>query len=171
MRPPSSRVFCRIRPCACKNPRDGSTGRNGFESQSLRRGSPTACPQGCAQRGPIVKGHESAYGDLRFLALKSDSCRKISITLIDPCPGCSSVAAKASAAKASFKRAPEELAVILLLLGWARVGSRVELLVCGGAFQLSAVPVHRNGGRRFLCTVPWSIKRDTESARFYVRWQ
>src|ERR1039458_7820345 len=69
------------------------------------------------------------------------------------------------------KRAPEELAVILLLLGWARVGSRVELLVCGGAFQLSAVPVHRNGGRRFLSTVPWSIRRDTESARFYARWQ
>jgi hypothetical protein len=33
------------------------------------------------------------------------------------------------------KRTPEELAVILLLLGWARVGGRVELLVCGGAFS------------------------------------
>src|SRR5580693_7001982 len=47
------------------------------------------------------------------------------------------------------KRAPEELAVTLLVLRWARVGSRVEPLVCGGGFQLSAVPVHRNGGRRF----------------------
>jgi hypothetical protein len=69
------------------------------------------------------------------------------------------------------KRAPEELAVILLLLGWARAGIQVELLVCGDAFQLSAVPVHRNGGRRFLSTVPWSIRRDTGSARFYARWQ
>ena len=69
------------------------------------------------------------------------------------------------------KRAPEELAVILLSLVWARVGSRVELLVCEGAFQLSGVPVHRNGGRRFLCTVPWSIRRDRESVRFYGRWR
>jgi len=48
------------------------------------------------------------------------------------------------------KRALKELAVILLLLGWARVGSRVELPVCGGAFRLSAAPVQHNGGRRFL---------------------
>ena len=69
------------------------------------------------------------------------------------------------------KRAPEELTLILLLLGWEGVGIRVELLVCGAAFQLSAVPVHRNGGRRFLSTVPWSIRRDTEFARFYARWR
>jgi len=69
------------------------------------------------------------------------------------------------------KSAPEELTVILLLLGWARVGSRVELRVCGGAFQLSDVPVHRNGGRRFLRKVSSSIERDRESLRFCVRWQ
>jgi hypothetical protein len=69
------------------------------------------------------------------------------------------------------KRAPEELAVILLLPGWARVGSRVGLLVCGGEFQLSAVPVRHNGGRWFLGRLPWSIRRDTKSARIYVRWR
>jgi len=58
-------------------------------------------------------------------------------------------AAQSSIPEATKKRAPEELAVTLLVLRWARVGSRVEPLVCGGGFQLSAVPVHRNGGRRF----------------------
>jgi len=69
------------------------------------------------------------------------------------------------------KRAPEELIVILLLPGWAGVGSRDELPVCGGGFRLAAVPVHRNGGKRFLRTVPWSIRRDRESVRFYGRWR
>ena len=69
------------------------------------------------------------------------------------------------------KPAPEELIVILLLPGWAGVGSRAELPVCGGAFRLAGVLVHRNGGRRFLCTVPWSIGRDRESVRFYGRWR
>ena len=69
------------------------------------------------------------------------------------------------------KSAPEELIVIVLLPGSAGVGSRVERPVCGGAFRLAAVPVHRNGGRRFLRTVPWSIRRDRESVRFYVQWR
>src|SRR5271157_1922615 len=67
--------------------------------------------------------------------------------------------------------APEELIVIVLLLGWAGVGSRAELPVCGGAFRLAGVPVHRIGGRRFLRTVPSSTGRDRESARFYGRWR
>jgi hypothetical protein len=66
------------------------------------------------------------------------------------------------------KSAPEELVVILLLQGSARVGSRVEMPVCGGAFRLAAVPVHRNGGRRFLRMLPWSIRRDRECVRFSV---
>jgi hypothetical protein len=69
------------------------------------------------------------------------------------------------------KRAPEELTPILLLPEWARVGSPIEMPVYGGAFRLAAVPVHHNVGRRFLRRVPWSIRRDTGSARFYVRWQ
>jgi hypothetical protein len=73
--------------------------------------------------------------------------------------------------RASQKSAPEELTAILLLSGWAGVGSRVGLPVYAGAFRLAAVPVHHNGGRRFLRRVLSSIRRDRGCVRFYERWQ
>jgi hypothetical protein len=69
------------------------------------------------------------------------------------------------------KPAPEELIVIVLLPGWAGLGSRAELPVWGGAFRLAGVPPHRNGGRRFLHTVASLTGRDRESVRFYGWWR
>src|SRR5271166_7090143 len=48
------------------------------------------------------------------------------------------------------KSAPEELLVILLFPGWVTVGSRAELPVCGGAFQLGGPDLNRNATGRGL---------------------
>jgi len=62
----SKRLVQPLATLCLQEPRDGSTDRNGFENQSLRRGPHTTCPLQCAPKVAIVKGHESAHGGLRL---------------------------------------------------------------------------------------------------------